>query len=298
VSPEADSFGVLKKLADLLPKLKTPVQLAGFVAFLIAAVLLAKNSPLNAVGIVGLGILFVAFVQVFAQLDKIPENSRASFLLRSLFLFIIAFTLNLAFAYFVLVLPKSTPPSRYPPAEQKVIDMTAEMDRIKGDYVSLLDRRDKAPSVNRRARQLAQRLIAVDDGSLSLGIRIYKYESVAYLWAMVVGSEADAEAKSRAVAEILAAAGKGENLIADAMVFRVPDSKKAQDTRDWIITDNASPRLQRLEAIALCARWQLKKNPLDRRTVRDLIADLPYDYLTDEKPQQSSELLPCLTDQQ
>jgi hypothetical protein len=305
VSPAAESSDILKKLADLLPKIKTPVQLMGLIA-LVIAVILAKNSLSNAAGTAGLGMLFLAFGQVYAQLDKIPESSRASFLVQSLTRFIVALGLYLAVIVLLVwlaakgqnanspVTPIVASPV-YPPGEQKLVDLRSEMDKIKAVYVLLLDRPDQARDVNRQSRQLAQRFLAVDDGQLSLGIQIYKYEAVAYSWAMVAGSEDDHRAKLRTVVEILTATEKGEKLVDDAMRPGLLD-KKAQDTRDWIIKDNAIPRLQRLAAIAICVRWQVDKKQEDRLKVRKLIDDLPYDYVMDEQPQKSSELQPCLVD--
>ncbi|HEY2364595.1 MAG TPA: hypothetical protein VGK36_26000, partial [Candidatus Angelobacter sp.] len=206
MGPATEWFGVLKKLTDLLPKIKAPVQLAGLVA-VVLAVILSKKYPLEAAGIAGLGMLFLTFGQVFAQVDKVPASKRSFFLLGALMLFIVAFALNLVFAYYALGCTKCPPDrsSEYPPSDRIIIEMTPEVFQIEADYVSLLERPDKAGSVNRRARQLAERLLAVEDGPLSLGIQIYKYETVSYALAMVEGSEADANAKLKTVADILKA---------------------------------------------------------------------------------------------
>ncbi|HXP52526.1 MAG TPA: hypothetical protein VN922_21415, partial [Bacteroidia bacterium] len=78
---ETELSRVAKTLATIAPKIKLPVQLAALVAavltFCVAAVLY-KNAPFPAVAIAGLGTLFIAYAQVFAQLDKLPEESRAS----------------------------------------------------------------------------------------------------------------------------------------------------------------------------------------------------------------------------
>jgi hypothetical protein len=302
VSPAADQPDILKKVGDLVPKIKTPVQLAGFVAFIIAAIL-ARTSLLNAVGIAGLGMLFLAFGQVFAQLDKIPENSRASFLLWSLLFFILAFALNLAFAYYALRIQKpsavtsvSSAPAIYPPAEQKIVDLKCEIESIRAAYTTLQDRPDRADAVNKSARQLAELALLVDDGQLSRGVQIYKYEAVAYLWAMVAGSEDDSAEKVETTKKILKATEKGNNLVEEAMRTGLLDTQKMRDTRDWIIKDDAVPRLQRLAAIALCVRWQVKKNPDDRLQVREIIRGLPNYYLKGEQPEKTTELRPCLVD--
>jgi hypothetical protein len=297
VSPEAEQPDILKRLAELVPKIKTRVQLAGLVEIIIAVVLLAKNSLVNAAGIFGLGMLFLVFGQVFPQLDKLPGKSRTPFLLWSLFLFILAFALNLTFTFIVLAPPKCptvtvapSPTPTYPPAEQKLVDLNSEVAGIKAGYVL------EAKDVNKQARQLAERLLAVDDGQISLGMQIYKYEAVAYSWAMVAGSEDNPEAKLATSAKILKVTEKGNKLIEEAMRAGPLDTPKMRNMRDWIIKDNAAPRLQRLAAIALCVRWQVKKNPADRLAVRQIIRGLPYDYLNDEQPQKTSELRPCLVD--
>lgn len=248
--------------------------------------------------------LFLAFGQVFAQLDKIPENSRTFFLLGTLFLFVLAFALNLTFAFLALGAPKSSAvstvssaPAIYPPAEQKIVDLKCEVEAIRAVYTTLQDRPDRAEAVNRSARQLAERALAVDDRQLSLGIQIYKYEAVAYLWAMVAGSEDSAE-KVETTKKILKATEKGNNLVEDAMRTDSADTPKMRNTRDWIIRDDAVPRLQRLTAIALCVRWLVNKDPDDRRQVRDIINRLPNDYLKAEQPEKTSELRPCLVDRE
>jgi hypothetical protein len=292
--------GIAKTLASIAPKIKIPVQLAAFVAavltFCVAAVLY-KNAPFHAVAIAGLGALFIAYAQVFAQLDKLPEDSRASFLLRSLLLFILAFALTLVSAGFLIWNGTKKPSeiqSNYPPPEQRLVDLGNEMDKIRPIYMSLPEHLERALEVDRRARQLAERMLAVQDNLLRPGLRIYKYESVAYSWAMVLGSQSDNNAKSKTIDKILDAAEKGNGLVNEAMNPNLED-KKALDLQDWVIRDNALPRLKRMKAIALCARWQIDYNPEDRKEVRKLFAELPDDYRREEHPQDSDELRRCLT---
>src|SRR5207302_4144760 len=77
--------------------------------------------------------------------------------------------------------------AHYSPAEQRLVDLKVEMDKIRLVYMTLMDFPDKAPGVNKDSRQLAERFLAVDDADLSVGIQIYKYEGAAYSWAMVAG---------------------------------------------------------------------------------------------------------------
>jgi hypothetical protein len=55
--------------------------------------------------------------------------------------------------------------------------------------------------------------------------------------------------------------------------------------------------VQRLSAVALCARWGVKKEHDDLLKVRQIIENFPYDYIADEHPERSIELLPCLNGQ-
>ena len=173
------------------------------------------------------------------------------------------------------------------------MDLRPQLDQIRACYVRLLDQPNKARDVNRDARHLAYRLAAVDDVDLGAAMQVYKYEALAYLWAMVVGSQPDS-AKLKTIEEILRAADEGQRLIDDVM-RPGPYDQRIQNWREWILNDNAVPRLQRLSAVALCARWEVKKNNDDLLRVRQIIANLSYDYRVDEGPDSSSELRPCLS---
>jgi len=231
----------------------------------------------------------------FGSEEKISGQSGARFLFGSLALC----TLALAFAFLITRAFEARDTSQleeipqYSPAEQTVVDLGPQIDQTRASYVLLLDQPNKARDVNRDARHLAHRLAAVDDAALGGAMQVYKYEALAYSWAMVAGSEPDS-ARLKTVEEILRAANKGQQLIDDVMRAGSYD-ERIQNWREWIVKDNAVPRLQRLSAVALCARWGVKKNNHDLIRVRQIIANLPYDYHVDEHPDTSGELRPCLS---
>jgi hypothetical protein len=183
--------------------------------------------------------------------------------------------------------------SGYNDAEQHILDVSSEEIAIEGRYERLTSQPNEAPGVNKDARQVADRLIAVDDSSLGISMAIFKYQSIAYAWAMVLGSESESRAKLTAIREILDAAEKAEALINEVKMPRAYN-QQTQNARDWLIKDNAVPRLKRLSAVALCARWQVEKADSDRAEVNRILSEMPYDYLLYEKPKRSAELIPCL----
>lgn len=288
--------GVLAKIAGQLSKIKNPLQLTG-IGIIAIAYVLAKSSHLKeAIASLAFGILVMLFGLMPAIIGELlPEQERSSFLLKYLSLAVLAYAvMNFSPTLIASGIGKLDGGPHYQPAEQKVVNLSSELDPIKASYALLLDQPERAPEVNRDAHHLAERLLAVNDADLGPAIQIFKYEAVTYSWAMVAGSEPDNHAKLKAVKEMLDAAGTGQALI-DQVMRPQPFDQRVETWHEWIIKDDVKPRLQRLSAIALCIRWQVNKDDDDRAKVREIIEDLPYDYRIDEHPERSSELRPCLS---
>src|ERR1017187_6325715 len=85
-------------LANALPRLKTRIQLAGFVvvAAVLVATMRAQSPEYLQTEITGgaIGVLFIVFGQVFASLADFPEQHRAR-LIVTLFVLFICFVLAL-----------------------------------------------------------------------------------------------------------------------------------------------------------------------------------------------------------
>jgi hypothetical protein len=292
-------------ITNILSRTRIPVQLSGLAIAVIAAVAIRVWLP----GAVGaqiaastLGILFIAFGQVFAQLGGMPRRSRAVFVLTALTLFCtLTLTLIITTSWLVAraLISKAADSSGYSPAEKELVDLTKELPILKGSYESLLDSPAKAAQVNKDARQLIGKMAAVSDEQLGQAIKIFKYESLAYIWAIVARSESnsnpnvESEKKLESVGEILRACDNARKVVSEVM-RPGPYDQRMKDTREWIKNDGAPYRIERLSAVGLCTRWEITKNMADRFEARRIIHSLPKEYLDSEQPERSRALQSCL----
>ena len=95
------TFDVLEKLVDKLIKLKTPVQLTGFLAVAVIWFLAVISSPMDYMaliigGLIAVSILF--FGVILNQLKQISHKQRAWFILAIYIVFAIVITIFLALA--------------------------------------------------------------------------------------------------------------------------------------------------------------------------------------------------------
>jgi hypothetical protein len=77
-------MSIFSTLAEVLPKLKTKLQLSGFIVLIAAVVATRSIAPtaLNAqISAGAIGILFIVFGQVFSSLRDIPETDRSRLIL-------------------------------------------------------------------------------------------------------------------------------------------------------------------------------------------------------------------------
>jgi hypothetical protein len=294
-------------ITNILSRTRISVQLSGLGITMLAAAAIRLWLP-GAVGaqiaVIILGILFVAFGQVFAQLGGMPRRSRPVFVLTVLTLFCtLTLTLIITTSWLVAraLRSKAADSSGYSPAEKKLVDLTKELPILKGSYESLLDSPAKAAQVNKDARQLIGKMSAVSDEQLGQAIKIFKYESLAYIWAIVARSESnsnpnvESEKKLESVGEILRACDNARTVVSEVM-RPGPYDQRVQDTREWIKNDGTPYRIERLSAVGLCTRWEITKDPADRSEVRRIIHSLPKEYLDSEQPERSRALLRCLKD--
>lgn len=157
----------------------------------------------------------------------------------------------------------------------------------------MLDPKARAPQVNTDGRKLVRKMQAVNDSELGLGMQIFKYQSIAYTWAIVAGSDSEQKTRQSSAEEVLKACQKAKALISEA--YRPgPFSKQQQDIQDWIIKDDAESRVDRLTAVARCIRWQITANKQDLVEVQRIIDGFPPQYVEMEHPERSQELQPCL----
>jgi hypothetical protein len=294
-------------ITNILSRTRISVQLSGLGITMLAAAAIRLWLP-GAVGaqiaVIILGILFVAFGQVFAQLGGMPRRSRPVFVLTVLTLFCtLTLTLIITTSWLVAraLRSKAADSLGYSPAEKKLVDLTKELPILKGSYESLLDSPAKAAQVNKDARQLIGKMSAVSDEQLGQAIKIFKYESLAYIWAIVARSESnsnpnvESEKKLESVGEILRACDNARTVVSEVM-RPGPYDQRVQDTREWIKNDGTPYRIERLSAVGLCTRWEITKDPADRSEVRRIIHSLPKEYLDSEQPERSRALLRCLKD--
>jgi hypothetical protein len=300
----------LSRLIGILPKIRTPIQVSGLAITVVAVVatrIWVPGSAYTQIVTGLLGLLFLFFSQMFAYLDVISPNARASFLLkglRTVLLFGMGYLVIFVAAEFLmstrsLAHDQKAPDNRitYSTAEQRLIDIHSDLWVLRDKYRSLSKSSSKSSiqEVNRTADKLAERMNNVNDGDISTNYKILKYQHLAYAWAMVAGSESIPKARGEAAEKILNACDTARSLIESVNRASSTD-KDAQYTRDWIIKDDAEARIQRLTAVALCVRWQVKprEREIDRLKVREIIENLPNHYLVNEEPEKSSELQPCL----
>jgi hypothetical protein len=200
--------------------------------------------------------------------------------------------------YFLLVLSPlykeltAKAASRYSAAEQKIVDLGTGVRPLKVQYERIQQSHNEDPALSKGARELARQMSDIKDAEVGTPIQIFKYESIAYLWAMVAGSESDKETQRQSVNEILDASKTAEKLIDDVMKPGVY-KKQTQDVRNWLVQDDAQSRVKRLEAVALCIRWKLDGKQEDRDAVHHIIQNFPKEYSDREHPEQSDELKQC-----
>ena len=289
-------MSVSEKIVDVVPKIRTKMQVSGLAIAVAAVVLIriyipeAKNAQISAGAF---GVLFLIFGQIFAHLGDIPLRSRATFLFRTFVLFCV-FILALISLTAVLIAidrPRSAEPA-FSPAEQKLLGIQDGLDMLRGRYESLAENNFEAVSVNAEARRFAEQLQTVADDSLTPGFRIFKYELTAYAWVFAAGSESDPAAKSKLGTQIIDASKHALDLISELKAHS-SENEKLQQAYDWVISQDAVPRAQRWLAIGLCAQWQFDKDKQKLLQIRDLIQNLPSDFRKREKPENSREIKPC-----
>lgn len=292
---------VWSALIGVLPKIRTPIQLVGLALIVLGFTIpkLLGADIRSAIAVASIGIPFLILAQSFVFLLRIPPRSRVFFLITTfcicsalVVLLVVITSLRLS-STFEDKSSNASDARKYPPAAQRLVDMTNELALLKGSYETMLDPKARAPRVNTDARKLAKKLQAISDSELSLGMQIFKYQSIAYTWAIVAGSDSNQNIKLLSAGEVLAACAKANSLVQEAN-RPGPYDQKQQDIRDWIIKDDAESRIDRLTAVARCIRWQINRDEQELAEVQRLLQALPPSYIETEHPERSQELQPCL----
>lgn len=184
-------------------------------------------------------------------------------------------------------------------SEAALRDISKELNEIRERYRGLSRLPANATEVGNDAATVAAKLVDIPDEDLGDGMQIFKYESLAYAHGIVAGSEIIAsreftdQEKLKSIQALFNASEKTQRLIQEVRRPQ-PADEKLQKLRAWLRDDDADQRLQRLTAVGLCFRWQVKKDPKDRTEARDLVNTLPAYYRAREHPEQSSELAECV----
>jgi hypothetical protein len=125
-------------------------------------------------------------------------------------------------------------------------------------------------------------------------MQILKYEHLSYAWGMTAGSEPDNTSRRKAADESLKASAMAKKIVSRVNRANASD-KTIQAAKNWILKDDAEARINRLTAAGLCLRSQATQNKDDARRARTIVENLPDHYLVKEKPENSSELQPCVS---
>ncbi|MFL6389040.1 MAG: hypothetical protein ACJ71U_16275 [Terriglobales bacterium] len=251
--------------------------------------------------VITIAFLLLFLVQFFANLKLFPKTDLAP--LVSKILSIVGWIAALGIGAFAGVqiasLMKRVPGPDPPTTEATLRELSSKLNGLRAEYRRLPGFVTRAADLNRRAAILADNISDLNDANLDLGMQVFKYESLAYANGIVAGSEMIArddftgQDKLQSIGALLDASENAQKLI-EGVRRPQPVDANLQQLRSWLRDDDADPRLQRLTAVGLCFRWQVKKNPKDRIEARDLVNTLPAYYRAREHPEQSSELADCV----
>lgn len=290
----------------------TPIQVTGAIISAVAAfatsfLVHSLNTQIISVTVV---VVLLLLGQFFAYLSLFPKISRGDLLVRIVRIGCITWIVTVVLVLGSRMLGFEIG-GHENPSEKALINLNDKLSALRSRYQRLLHSSREAPEVAKDAAQLAAKIEGINDADLLLDMQIFKYQSLAYSWGMVAGSEViatddfDGEAKLQSVGKLLDAAENAQKRIDEA--YRVqPGDTKLQPTRDWIVQDDAKNRIQRLKGVGLCFRWQLNRalqdrtqqdcTQQDRVQAKNLIKGLTPDYKVREHPEKSYELAPCLND--
>ncbi len=297
---------------DQLPdptKIKQPIQLLALVVVavvgLIATYLKLRSWTLDLASIATVSFsLFLGYL--FTSLKSFPEKDRAPVVLKAFYGLIRGLCIFWVIVALVQIAPLlfslSRGSSSASVAETALTELSKDLNGLRADYRMLPWSVNQAPELNAHADQLAHKIQDISDTDLKLGSQIFKYESLAYAYGIIAGSEMiagdrfSADDKAKAIAALLENGERAQKLIEEARRGQLADDK-LQKLRAWLRDDDADARLQRLTAVGLCFRWQVShNNTQDRDEARELVKTLPAYYKAKEHPERSYELSQCVKD--
>jgi hypothetical protein len=283
-------------------KIKTPIQLAAQIISAVvglATIVLKQHSWGSQETLIVVVLSIVSLGPLFPALPNLPQNVRAPLILNIVRWICVVWIIGMVLRM-VPGLPIPWLAARQSPAETTLKNLMPRLSDLRGVYQRLPRLPARALEFNRDAEQVAQKIQATNDEELGLSMQIFKYESLAYAYGMVTGSEMLAgkeftsDDKSKAVDELLSACEKLKARIDEANRPQ-PVDEKLEKLRAWLVDDAAKQRLLRLTAVGLCFRSQTNPQPEDRANVRKLFKEMDSYYIAREHPELSYELQPCLS---
>src|SRR5205085_10091056 len=126
---------------------------------------------------------------LFIHLTEISKDSRTSLLLRTFGLLCSTWIVTIVVVQWTNTQKAPTPDIPHLSAEQVLVELGKNLSDLRARYQTLLQSSARAAEVNRDAGQLAEKILEVRDNDLGLDMQIFKYQSLAYSWGIVAGSE-------------------------------------------------------------------------------------------------------------
>lgn len=287
--------GTVEKFVNLIPRIKTPIQLAGL-ALAIAAVIAIRSVVPGAtkaqISAGAIGVVFLVFGQVFAALGSFPQKDRVK-LVVSLFSIFCAFVIALVVVTSILVAKTMESVDTDSPDESHVVDLKQQIMDLRGTWESASDFGSPALSkVNERAPELAKEMLMISDSNLDQVHQILKYEYGGYAFVMAADTERDLSKKSVFSNSALDYLDHTQKLI-QAIESDAISNNESREISDWIIEDQEESRVNYLRAIASCTKAKAHNNT-NHSGVLEILKTIPTSFLQAYPPEKSSPLQPCL----
>jgi hypothetical protein len=292
-------------------KIQHPIQLAAQITCAVAGlatIVLKQRSLSTDEAFIVTVLALVALGPLFPALLNLPGKDRAPLILNIVRWICVVWIIGMVLH---VIAPALTIPwfsSRQSTTEANLRTVGPKLGELQRVYHLLLHQPEKIMDLNRDAEKFAANIKMTNDEELGLTMQIYKYESLAYAYGMVAGSEMIAGSKfsqdSRlsAVEQLLDACNELSSRLTEAH-RRQPVDEKLQKLRSWLLDDAADQRSLRMKAVGLCFRSQLQDRPehraADREEVKKIfeqIKKLDPNYIDKEHLESSYELAPCLND--
>lgn len=290
------AMDVLVKLANLIPRIKTHIQLAGLIAAIatVIAIRSALPSAVNAQISAGfVGVTFLIFGQVFAAIGNFPQKDRTKLIL-GLFAIFCIFVLALVALTSLFVVHAVG--SAYTEDELRVLDLKRQTLDLRGTWESSTDFGPPALlKVNARAPEIAKEMLLISDSNLDLPRRILKYEYGGYALVMAADTDTDPTKKVDFSNRALESLNNTKRLFRNIEGQSATDEEAKRIVR-WIIDDKEEPRVDYLRAMATCITARAHDDPAGAIAVVEILKQIPTGFLATAPPKKSPVLKSCLDD--